>query len=255
MTDSSICDNPLLNTPLPENEVVIMEDKKDTQKSIRDILENQYNLNVKIAKDKYEVINFAEDQKHQVYLLDVHMGDDRRQEGIDALEVIKELNADSFVSILTGHPTPEIKKMAYKFGVDLYKEKTVDLEKDIREIALKIKKYNYNLLKERLEIVDKCRNEILSKLEKLGDSPSYSQFSEDSNITTYKKLKLDQDWLAKYQGKYVAFINGELIDSNEDEQKLIEKLKTLKKQDKPIFFTKVEENQRIIDLPSSLCFD
>ena len=246
MSSSSICDNKEFCEQLPKNKVVVMEDSETTQDAIRKVLEKEFDLEVKIVESKEDAISFAENQELQYYILDVHMGNDRRQEGIDALEIIKAINENSFVSILTGYPTPNIQKMASNLGADLYREKSFHLEDDIREIALQIKERRRKLLKEKLQIVDEFRNDI---------NDIILSFSEDPNIAAYEKLKFDQEWFVKYQGKYVAFINGELTHSNDDEQKLLEMLKTLKKQDKPIFFTKVEENPRIVDLPSFLWFD
>ena len=247
---SSSYDNASFGKQLPKNEVVVMEDNETTQESIRKVIENEFDLEVKIVTSKEEAIDFAENQELQYYILDVHMGNHRRQEGLDALEVIKKINEKSFVSILTGHPSQEIKRMASNLGADLYKEKSVHLEDDIREIALQIKDRKRELLQEKLKIIDEFREDIIDELEQLDDSSL-----EDHNIAIYKKLKLDDEWFAKYKGKYVAFIDGDLIYDDEDEQKLLEKLKTMQEKDKPIFFTKVEENPRIVDLPSSLWFD
>ena len=255
MSSSSICNNKEFCEPLPNNDVVVMEDSEITQDAIRKVLEKEFDLEVKIVESKEEAIRLAENQELQYYILDVNMGNNRRQEGIDALEVIKAINENSFVSILTGYPTPNIQKMASNLGVDFYKKKSVHLEDDIREIASQIKQHKRELLEENLQIIDELRSDIVDDLKKLDDSHFESPSSEDLNIAAYEKLKLDQKWFAKYQGKYVAFIDGGLLGSDEDEQKLLKQLKSSKYQDKPIFFTKVEENPRIIDLPSSLWFD
>ncbi len=247
--------------PLPTNKVIVMEDRVTTQEAIREILEREFNLHVKIVESKEAAISIAEQhQEIQGYILDVQMGNDRQQEGIDALEEIKAINEKSFVSIFTGHPSQEIQKMASKLGADLYREKSTDLENDIRYIGSQIKKRHHDLLQKQLETIERLRNDIINELEQINQlekqynspftySPPKENVDIDVNIAAYEKLKLKEEWFAKYKGKYVAFIDGELIDSDEDEQKLLERLKTLKDQDKPIFFTKVEENPRIVDLP------
>ena len=254
--------NNILIKQLPTNEVIVMEDRVTTQEAIREILEREFNLHVKIVESKEAAISIAEQhQEIQGYILDVQMGNDRQQEGIDALEEIKAINEKSFVSIFTGHPSQEIQKMASKLGADLYREKSTDLENDIRYIGSQIKKRHHDLLQKQLETIERLRNDIINELEqinqldKLYNSPSTSLLLKDSNIAAYEKLKLDKEWFAKHKGECVAFIDGELIGSNEDEQKLLEQLKDITKQDKPIFFTKVEENPIIVDLPSSLWFD
>ena len=255
MSSCSIYDSQTFCEQLPKNEVVVMEDSEITQDAIKKVLEKEFNLAVKIVESKEEAISFAGNQELQYYILDVNMGNNRRHEGIDALEVIKSINGNSFVSILTGCPTQNIQKMASRLGADLYKEKSFHLEDDIREIALQIKQRKRELLQEKLQIVDKFRNDIIDDLKKLDDSPFDPPSSEDINIAAYEKLKLDQERFAKYKGNYAAFIDGELIDSDQDEQKLLKQLKKSTYQDKPIFFTKVKENPRIIDLPPSLWFD
>lgn len=262
MINSSICDKSSFLEPLPTNEVIVMEDRVTTQEAIKEILEREFNLQVKIVDSKEEAIGIAEkNQEIQCYLLDVHMGNDRQQEGIDALEVIKELNKKSFVVVLTGHPSQEIQRMASRLGADLYREKSLDLENDIRAIGLQIKKRYRDLLQEQLQTIDRLREDIIDQLEKINkldkvyDSSSTSLLFKDVNINAYEKLKLNKEWFATYQDKYVVFIDGKLIASNEQEQKLLKQLKSIKYQDQPIFFTKVEENPRIIDLPPSLWFD
>ena len=262
MRNSSICGKPSLLESLPKNEVVVMEDSETTQKAIIRILQREFNLRVTIVDCREDAIDYAEKNREiQLYLLDVHMGNNRQQEGLDALEEIKAINEKSFVSIFTGYPTPEIKKLASKLGADLYREKSFDLENDIREIGLQIKKCHRDLLQEQLQTIDQLREDVINELEKINkldklyDSSSTSLLLKDVNIGAYEKLKLNKEWFATYQGKYVAFIDGTLIASNEQEQKLLKQLKADKYQDKPIFLTKVEENPRIIDLPTSLWFD
>ena len=262
MTNSSICDKLSFLEPLPTNEVIVMEDRATTQEAIKEILEREFNLQVKIVDSKEEAIGIAEkNQEIQCYLLDFHIGNDRQQEGIDALEVIKELNKKSFVVVLTGHPSQEIQRMASRLGADLYREQSFDLENDIREIGLQIKQRRHNLLQEQLQKIDRLRENVINELEKINrldklyDSSSTSLLFKDVNIGAYETLKLNKEWFAIYKGKYIAFIDGKLIASNEQEQKLLKQLKAEKYQDKPIFFTKVEENPRIIDLPPSLWFD
>ena len=278
--------------PLPINEVIVMDDGVTAQETIIEILEREFDLHVKLVNSKEEAIDIAEQhQEIQGYILDVHMGNDRQQEGLHALEEIKAINEKSFVSILTGHPTLAIQRMALRLGADLYREKSTDLENDIRYIGSQIKKRHRDSLQEHLQTIDRLREDIINKLkkineleklyllqeqlqaidqlrediinklkkiselEKLYNSPSTSLLLKDVNIGAYEKLKLDEEWLAKYTGKYVAFIDGLLINSDEDEQKLLEQLKTPKYRDKPIFLTKVEEHPTVIDLPSSLWFD
>lgn len=262
MTNSYICDKPSFLEPLPKNEVIVMEDRITTQEAIKEILEREFNLQVKIVDSKEDAIDYAEkNRKIQCYLLDIHMGDDRQQEGIDALEEIKAINEKSFVSIFTGHPSQEIQRMASRLGADSYREKSFDLENDIREIGSQIKKHYRDLLQQQLQTINRLREDAINELEKINkldkvyDSSSTSLLFKDVNIDAYEKLKLNKEWFATYQGKYIVFIDGKLIASDKDEQKLLEQLKADKYQDKLIFFTKVEENTRIVDLPPSLWFD
>ncbi len=175
-----------------------------------------------------------------------------------ALELIRDKLNSQIASIFLFTKNGVIKRRGIN-GIDkdgnLYKEKSFNLEDDIREIALQIKQRKRELLLEKLQIVDELRNDIVDDLKKLDYSLFESPFYEDSNIAAYEKLKSDQEWFAKYKNKYVAFLNGELIDSDEDEQKMLKQLKYAKYQYQPIFFTKVEENPRIVDLPPSLWFD
>lgn len=142
-----------------------------------------------------------------------------------------------------------------------------DIEKNMinNQIDSNLRKQTITSLNE-LKKIDSLEKEILNKLktihklEKLYHQKSFEKkdssgiqniIASDTNISVYDKLLKEDQWFLEYKGKYVAFIDGELIGSDEDKQKLLEQLKTLKKQDKSIFFTRVEKKPRVVDLPSS----
>ncbi len=206
MRNSFICDKSSFLELLPTNEVIVMEDRVTTQEAIKEILEREFNLQVKIVDSKEDAIDHAEkNRKIQCYLLDVHMGNDRQQEGIDALEEIKAINEKSFVSIFTGYPSQKIQRMASRLGADSYREKSFDLENDIREIGSQIKKHYRDLLQEQLQTqtIDRFRKDIIdelekiNKLDKLYDSPSTPLLFQDdvdidNNINTTEPKSLDR---------------------------------------------------------------
>jgi CheY-like chemotaxis protein len=252
MTDNLICEDPLLCDPFIKNEVVVMEDSEVHQETIKEVMEKEFDLQIKLVNSKQEAVELAEKEQVAFYVLDVYTDHNRQQEGLDALEIIKKINDKLYVSILTGFPSPEIKKMVANLGANSYKEKSFDLKNTIRDIAVEIKNYKHKILEEKLEIINNHRQAIIDELQKLENKPH-----PDPNIATYEALKSEpnQKWFKKYEGKYVAFMDGNLVDSDENKQDLLERLRQAKYPDKPRFVTKVEKHPRIIDEPSSLWLD
>ena len=109
---------------------------------------------------------------------------------------------------------------------------------------------------------------LLDQTENLLDLPKQDllkvymdqYIKEDVNINAYERLKEDTDWFQKYQGKYVAFADGEWLkdyisDNSDDLLTNLRKSKEYK--DKSVFYIQVQELQQddsIMELPMSLLF-
>ena len=71
----------------------------------------------------------------------------------------------------------------------------------------------------------------------------------EANIAAYRSLKADPVWLNHYLGHYVVFVGGEFIGASKDRKPLLEQGRR-EFPDRPRFFTKVEVDEPMIDIPS-----
>ena len=163
--------------------------------------------------------------------------------------MIRELDKQVFVTILTGYPDSENEKLAERLQANLYKEKSADnYRKDIEEIASAMLAFKKQIFSHIIGII----NNQIASLDKPDElNPSQS----DVNLTAYKRFKQDPEWLKQCTNQYVAFIDGEFFDSSPNEYELLKRIRA-EYPDKHRFFTKVEEiEEKPIALPSSLWFD
>lgn len=73
------------------------------------------------------------------------------------------------------------------------------------------------------------------------------------NIDAFERLKSDDAWFKENEGYYVAFVDGKLVGKDKDKENFLNWLELSEEfKDKPRFFIKVEENQKVIDLSSAL---
>lgn len=236
-----------------KDEVVVMEDSPITRQTIEEVMSG-LNWKVNIVDNADEAVAYAEKHEVAYYILDVHMGENREQEGIDALERIKKVNPNARVSILTAHP--KYKRLAANIDKDvLFVEKTINLEEDIRKLEKEIRKTASGFLQSRLERLVEQEEQIRIQIDEIN---------KDDNMIAYEQLILEN--YDEYKNKYVAFVDGELVgvaDTEEEGEKLLEDLMTsLKYQDKSKFFTQVKKTDNlevgefeIIDLPSGYIFE
>jgi DNA-binding NarL/FixJ family response regulator len=226
--------------------VVVMEDSEEVQNAIKAVLEGKLELHLNMVKNKEEAVEMLEKHQADCFIFDNWVG--YKQEGLDALEQIREVNKTVFVAIFSNHG--EFRDQAYALGCNLFVDKSPDLTNCIEQIA-------YEMLKYRLVCLETSRKRAASQIE-LITSPDKS---DDRNIDEYRRLKLDLEWLKKHQGKYVAFVDGKCVrasdsSTSESRDELFDWLIGEKEYcDKPRLFTKVEGDVRIIDEPSSLWFD
>ncbi|MBA2750473.1 MAG: response regulator [Tatlockia sp.] len=274
-----------------------MEDSSRTQETIKRIMEGKLNWKVTIIKNQEEAVSLADQKNYPFYILDVNMGKNREQEGLDALEKIKDVDQQVFVSVFSAYPN--FRQKAANLNSNWFEEKGSEIEKGVCNIASKMLEYKLKLLgtlkeditnnkdceehqyiflgliedkitnlNEQLESVktpeeDKITNlneqlESVKTPEKLYFRDLFSEThpAENININAYEELKSNPIWFAKYQGKYVAFVNGKLVSSNENKQELLDWLiKSEQYKDEKRFFAKVEEEPRIVDEPTPLWLD
>ncbi len=238
---SSRCDNAVICDLLMKDEVVVMEDSISTRQVVEEVIKNELNWQVRTINNKEEAVSLVERKEAAFYILDNWI-DDNKNEGLKALEQIRAVDKKVFVAIFSGYPHPDIKKKAKNLEANFFKSKSLDTQKDIQEIASEMIRY-------RLKILQDFETKEREKLKKLDWENS------DRNIIAYEELKLDKKWLAKYKDKYVAFVDGKLVDSDDNKQALLKRLRNSEYRDKLRFITKVEKTPRIVDEPSSLWLD
>ena len=214
-----------------KKQIVIMEDQPENQRSIKEAIESLLEWEVKIVQDKDEAVAYAKEQEAVYYILDVHMGNKRNQEGLDALEEIKQVNPNAFVAIFSA--LGDYKSLAERLKADIFLKKTPNLEQDIREIASKMLEYRLNCIKENEEETRRKLDEIY-------------QVDSDSNIIAYERLKAQN--FQEYEGNYVAFVDGNFVDSDKIKRDLLKRVRE-KYSEKPRFLRKVEKKVKVIDIP------
>lgn len=239
--------------PLLNNKVVVMEDDLELQQKISDVMKIEFNWDVIIANSLDEVIHIAEKNEAAYYIFDVHMGNDRDHEGIDALEVVKDINNKSFVSIFTAHLP--FQTQAVKAGADFSLQKSTSFEKDICRIAKQMILHKIKYFEQDIDIEE--LKKIYEQLYKLSENLSLRDATvNNDNLNAYEELKSNPEWFQKYQDKYVAFVDGQFVGSDTNREALLDWLIEAEEyQDKKIFFTKVEAEDRIIDEPTSSWLD
>lgn len=115
-------------------EVVVMEDDSETRHLIHRVFKEMGFTEVIFVDSTDAVVELAVAGKLQNFILDIHMGDKRPQEGLDALEILKDIDSDIFVAILSGHPSVD-RRRAERLKVNIFQSKSSNLELDIKLIV------------------------------------------------------------------------------------------------------------------------
>jgi CheY-like chemotaxis protein len=232
---------PILKTT--SDEIIVLEDDLQTRTLVRKSL-SRLGYRVRAVESAEEAYQLAKKRRTRSYILDIKMGPDRDQEGLTALERIKDLSEDIFVGILSAYPK-RYREMARRLGVNVFQEKTAHPEQDVYGIILKML-----LHKKRLD-----ESNIRTLRDLLGIDCALSPTGElpatDVNYSAYHALKSDPRWLEKHIGKYVAFVAGKQIMKDTDRSRLLLRLRE-KYSEQPVFVTQVEESEAVVDIPTPL---
>lgn len=283
-----ICD--AMCETVSKKEVVVMEDSPAAEEAIKKVMEGELGWKVTMAKNSNEVADYAKKKKAGIYILDNKIGD-KPTEGLDALERLKKIDENSIVAICSAYPNPEYKRQAYKIDGNLvgYEEKIngTNLEQNFRNIAAKFierlqqiiggiqskienssdeyRNITLTLLEDKKSELEENRQKLEQLLAKNTDekvipdaekpTPEiYDNFYD--NFKAYQKCQSDENWLTKYDGKYVAFVDGEQVFPEVTDNKELLKLLEEKYPQESKLFTKinkiVKNTNNKIDLPSSL---
>jgi ActR/RegA family two-component response regulator len=257
--------------PYTKKEVVVMEDDATAQSVIKQVMES-LSWQVRIVENRQDAVTLARQKYAGFYILDINMGRDRTQEGLDALEQIKEIDRQIFVSIFSGYPSPQVETMASNLEADEFRPKSADLKKDIQAIARKMLQRRYQRASEIKEeaadqlkaidaqVADPTPIDFMGELDQSAVSPSpdpwfKTDLESDENILAFEALRADEHWRQEHLNQYVAFADGKLIQYQPDKASLLQWLYSSPiSQTTPIFVAKVEAaaEEEIIEQPSSL---
>ncbi len=235
--------------------IVLMENSESERTLIMDGIKkwcekHDVDIHVEFAENEDEVISLCKSGYH-VYIVDINMGLDRQEEGLNALERIRKIDSYNFVAVLSGNLKHNKWKSILK-KADVVQRKTGNISEDIETILCK---------KEDLEFIHrkKCEamlqgikdiliselvkiDSVLSNLENLDlvsisseaerlkslvsekvvreiEEKGDEQMSEsilDPNLVEYQNLRSDPSWLKKNEGKYVAIVEGKLFRISEE---------------------------------------
>lgn len=126
------------NRPMP-NRILIIDDNSDLRDSLDDLLSG-LGCRVGTAKDGYEGIEKASEQKWDIILLDVKMP------GIDGIETarrIKSNRIESFIVLMTAFSIEELAERALKAGVDGVIIKPFDAEELIDQLEKRSRAHEF----------------------------------------------------------------------------------------------------------------
>jgi len=236
-----------LDMTFPSEKIGVMEDDIKTQ---RLIIKSVKRLGFKPVsiKSADDAVKKAKKGKLQFYILDINMGEKRSEEGLTALERLKEINENIVVGILTAY-TVQYKQMAYQLHVDVFREKTSNQDQDVGVIMRGFFLHERTCYDNKIKAVDRD----LGLIE--HDLPNEEErIVKDVNYRAYQGFRSDPEWLDQYGDYYVAFVGGKLVDKDMDRFNLISRVRRTYPTT-AVFFTKVEKYETIIDIPSPFSID
>jgi CheY-like chemotaxis protein len=212
----------------------VMEDNRRRRKRLSKILEGR-GFRVRHIRDADEAVELAEAREVESFLLDIHMGKRRAQEGLDALERIKEADQSIFVAMYSAYPQSH-RVMAENLEADCFVEKTADEEGDVARVL------------EKLEERTSSTQFALPALQQLR-IPMGAALETDKNVVAFRQLIKNDAESARFRDQYVGFVNGELVGNSRDQSEL---LRDLREQypDTPRFVARV--TRRMAHLPTPL---
>jgi CheY-like chemotaxis protein len=272
MVDTICEENSICDTLINENiHVVVLDDNMDIRDAINEVITKKLGWKVIIIERREDAVKLCQDNKAVFYILDINLGAERSQEGIDTAEEIKQINKDVFVCIFSGVPNlKSYKRRADKVRVDYFENKDDGIAEGVSRIAVKMLSFQKNLLDnifqtyvhssvclgedKILKVVNKTKevNKKLNDIKELEESYQSNSteyfgsdrfIDEDKNVREYKFRKKDPEWREKYQNKYVAFADGKWLEDivTDNLKDLLNELK-LKTKEKCIFYKKVSKN-------------
>ena len=231
--------NVTLTNIIPES-IGVMEDNSKDRVKIKNSL-TKLGLNPIEISDSQQAEDLAKKKKILACILDINMGSKRTGEGLTAAERIKRVNKDCFVSILTNYATDH-ERQAEKIKVDIYKPKSININKDVYSIVL-------SLLERRALAYQISSEKLMKFLNENNGNGNVGNVRIDKNTQTFKSKLTNPQWVREHQDMYVAFDLGVLIDKDRNIAKLLKRVRR-KVTERSVFVARVETEDQVFDIPT-----
>lgn len=114
------------------NRVVVLENNDATRAAIKSSLA-ALGFKAHFVRTGPEAIELAEKHKAKHFILDIHLGSERSQEGLDTLEILKSIDETLFVSVLSAYPN-RYRDMAMRLDANVFQSKSARIEEDMESI-------------------------------------------------------------------------------------------------------------------------
>lgn len=220
-------------------EFIVLEDDQVCMNEIQHELRRQGCEVIKLTRTKTEAERMIRPGENQVFILDNDLGARHESDGYLAALTVRERNPEAFVGILSRHGGPRLVRNAERAGITFVPKSLGDITKDVQNILIKAVKFYRNNLLEKVEQLDFVIDEVESQL--------------PTEVTINNKRYLDcisdEEWFEKHKGLYVAFVDGEYVQSCENEEDLIRNMEN-QYPGHVILVVKAGEDIREIDIPT-----
>src|SRR5712692_18112 len=100
------------------SEIVILEDEEVSEEIVRVL--KSFGCKTRRVESGDQAVELAEQGEAEFFILDIQMGEHRKNEGLDALEGIKSLDRKNFVAIYSAHPK-WYHEQAERLGADVFR--------------------------------------------------------------------------------------------------------------------------------------
>lgn len=118
--------------------IVLADDSKILRQRIISLLEEIEGVQVVAkAENSHQAVQYVEDLKPDLIILDIRMPDGG---GLEALKVLKDKNISIIKMIFTNYPIEQYRKKCMELGADYFFDKSTDFEKMVDVVKKLIKK-------------------------------------------------------------------------------------------------------------------
>jgi len=220
-------------------EIVVMEDE-DIRDEIVGTL-TSLGCTVRTVERGDDAVELAEHKQARFFILDIRMGEHRKNEGLDALEEIKGIDENIFVAVYSAYPEWH-EQQAKNLGADVFQVKSTDVVGDVQAIAARMLPH----------ALDQLKRTEGARLEVDPEDAEYSREFE-KNYNAFQELMSDRRSFEENYNYYVAFVDGEMVGKSTERDDLLSFLIS-RYPDSPKFYALVQarDTYAIEEVPSPL---